>query len=92
VLIRPATPADAPSIASILNALLATTTIEWTDTPHTPDGILRWLADHEVSLVAEDDGAVVGVAAFGWSSSASTTDRRRRRAEATASPARSSGR
>ena len=66
VLIRPATSTDAPTIASILNALLPTTTIEWTDTPHTPAGILRWLEDHEVTLVADDDGAVVGVAAFGW--------------------------
>ncbi|MGH9084152.1 MAG: GNAT family N-acetyltransferase [Acidimicrobiales bacterium] len=66
MLIRPATTADAASIASILNALLATTTIEWTDTPHAPAGILRWFEDHEVVLVAEEEGDVVGVAAFGW--------------------------
>ena len=53
------------SIAAILNALLATTTIEWTDTPHTADGVLEWLDEHETVLVAEDRGDVVGVAAFG---------------------------
>jgi L-amino acid N-acyltransferase len=66
VIIRPAVNDDAVPIASILNALVATTTIEWTETPQTPDSILEWLAEHERVLVAEDEGAVVGVAAFGW--------------------------
>ena len=54
------------AIAPILNAFLATTAIEWTDTPHTADSILEWLDDHETVLVAEVGGVVVGVAAFGW--------------------------
>jgi L-amino acid N-acyltransferase len=66
VLVRTSTAADAAEIASILNALLATTAIEWTDTPRTADNALDWLGEHEVVLVAEDRGQVVGVAAFGW--------------------------
>jgi L-amino acid N-acyltransferase len=66
VLIRAAREADGPEITSLLNALLATTTIEWTVTPRTEDDVLKWLRAHEVVLVAEDQGAVAGVAAFGW--------------------------
>ena len=57
---------DAEAIAALLNAHLATTTIEWTDTPHTPDSVLAWLDEHETVLVAEEGDDVVGVAAFGW--------------------------
>ena len=64
--IRPATAADVPAIGSILNALLSTTTIEWTDTPHSADRILDWLEQHETVLVAEHGSEVVGVAALGW--------------------------
>ncbi|HEY1831543.1 MAG TPA: GNAT family N-acetyltransferase [Acidimicrobiales bacterium] len=64
--IRSATPPDAPAIADILNALLTTTTVEWTETPHRVEDIVRWIEDHEVVLVAEEDGEVVGLAAFGW--------------------------
>jgi L-amino acid N-acyltransferase len=66
VLIRDATAADAAEIALLLNALLGTTTIEWTSTPRTPDDVVEWLRAHEVVLVAEEQGEVVGVAAFGW--------------------------
>lgn len=66
VSVRPANAADSEAIGSILNALLATTAIEWTDTPHTADSILEWLDHHETVLVAEEGGEVVGVAAFGW--------------------------
>jgi phosphinothricin acetyltransferase len=66
VLIRAATTADRVAIVSLLNAHLATTTIDWTDTPQTEDSVVVWLEDHEVVLVAEDGGEVVGVAAFGW--------------------------
>jgi phosphinothricin acetyltransferase len=65
-LIRSATAADAGEIAALLDALLATTTIEWTVTPRTRDDVLEWLRVHEVVLVAEEHGEVVGVAAFGW--------------------------
>ena len=51
---------------ALLNAHLATTTIDWTDIPQTEDSIGDWLDDHETVLVAEDEGGVVGLAAFGW--------------------------
>jgi len=66
VIVRHASTADGVAIGSILNALLATTAIEWTDTPHTADSIVEWLDEHETVLVAEERGEVVGVAAFGW--------------------------
>jgi L-amino acid N-acyltransferase YncA len=66
VLVREATQDDAGAISWILNALLSTTAIEWTETPHSRESIERWLADHEMVLVAEQDGGVVGVAAYGW--------------------------
>jgi L-amino acid N-acyltransferase YncA len=66
MIVRPASAADGVAIGSILNALLTTTAIEWTDTPHTADSIVGWLDDHETVLVAEVGGEVVGVAAFGW--------------------------
>jgi phosphinothricin acetyltransferase len=65
VIIRAATAGDVASIASLQNALLATTTIEWTDTPHTAVDVLGWLDEHDIVLVAEEDGEVVGLAAFG---------------------------
>jgi L-amino acid N-acyltransferase YncA len=63
---RPAVRDDADQIASILNAQLATTTIEWTETPHTATSARQWLDEHEQVLVAEEQDGVVGVAAFGW--------------------------
>jgi L-amino acid N-acyltransferase YncA len=66
VIVRHASTADSVAIGSILNALLDTTSIEWTDTPHTAESILEWLDEHETVLVAEEGGEVVGVAAFGW--------------------------
>jgi L-amino acid N-acyltransferase len=66
VLIRAARAADGAEITSLLNALLATTTIEWTLTPRTEDDVQDWLRAHEVVLVAEDQDEVVAVAAFGW--------------------------
>ncbi len=64
--IRRAAPADGPTIARILNALLGTTTIEWTEVPHSPESMRRWLGAHHTVLVAEEEGEVVGVAAYGW--------------------------
>jgi L-amino acid N-acyltransferase len=64
--IRPATLADASAIRSLLNALVATTTVEWTDTPKDETATLTWLEEHERVLVAELDGEIAGLAAFGW--------------------------
>ena len=66
MIVRAAAAGDAVPIASLLNALLATTTIEWTDTPYSPESALVWLDEHETVLVAEVGPDVVGVAAFGW--------------------------
>jgi phosphinothricin acetyltransferase len=68
VQIRPATVDDLPAITAIQNALVASTTIEWTDEHHTVDDRRAWLErhrrdDHPV-VVAEVDGAVVGFAAY----------------------------
>lgn len=63
--IRTAVPADAASIASIVNALLSSTTIEWRHEPYSADAILQWMDAHECVLVAQHEDAVVGVAAFG---------------------------
>jgi L-amino acid N-acyltransferase len=64
--IRPATVDDAEAVASLLNALVATTTVEWTDTPRPVEEVPGWLAAHEAVLLADDGGQVVGVAAYGW--------------------------
>jgi L-amino acid N-acyltransferase len=71
--IRPAGAADVPAITSIQNALLATTTYEWTAEPHTEAERHAWLdaqraAGHPVLVAVDDqdgDGAVVGWAAYG---------------------------
>ena len=66
MIIRPAAAPDASAIAEILNAFVATTTIDWTETPQTPDSVVRWVDEHETVLVAVERDEVVGVAAFGW--------------------------
>ena len=66
MIVRAASADDSVAIASLLNAFLATTTIEWTDTPQSPESVSVWLDDHEAVLVAEESWEVVGVAAFGW--------------------------
>lgn len=70
ITIRDATAGDAAAIAEIQNALLATTAVEWTDTPHTPEGRGEWLAARQARgfpvLVATDAGdTVIGWASYG---------------------------
>ncbi|MCU1454304.1 MAG: N-acetyltransferase [Acidimicrobiales bacterium] len=69
VLIRPADTADVPSITQISNALLDTTTYEWTETKHTIDERGRWLEEQRAAgrpvTIAEDDGRVVGWGTYG---------------------------
>jgi predicted N-acetyltransferase YhbS len=74
VVIRSATAADAAVIASIQNELLATTTIEWADAQHTAAGIVEWLDAHDVVLVAEDNGEVVGHVQLVTTADASTLE------------------
>lgn len=69
VSIRPGTASDLPAITAIHNALLETTTYEWTETPHSVEQRARWLdeqyADGWPVLVAVDDGEVIGWGAYG---------------------------
>jgi L-amino acid N-acyltransferase YncA len=69
VTVREASEAELPAIVDLQNALLSTTTIEWTDTPHTFPERAEWLRRqralrHPVLVaVAADD--VVGWCSFG---------------------------
>lgn len=69
VTIRPAIEADFDAITHLHNVLLPTTTVEWRDQPHDPADRAAWHAAKVERgfpvLVAEDDGAVVGWAAYG---------------------------
>jgi L-amino acid N-acyltransferase YncA len=62
--IRDAAPRDLEQLAEVANALLATTTIEWTDEPHTAQSRAAWVDDHDVVLVAVDGDQVLGFAAY----------------------------
>jgi phosphinothricin acetyltransferase len=66
MIIRPAVAFDAEELAPILNALISTTAIEWTETAHTMEGIEQWLRDHQTVLIGEEQGQIVAVAAYGW--------------------------
>jgi L-amino acid N-acyltransferase YncA len=68
VAIREATDDDVPAITAIHNALIPTTTIEWTDALHTVEDRRRWLAAKRdggfpVLVAVEDD--VLGWGAYG---------------------------
>lgn len=69
VTIRDAAAADLPAVCDIYNALVATTTVAWTDVPETLDERRRWFAEQRERgrpvLVAERGGRVVGFAAYG---------------------------
>jgi L-amino acid N-acyltransferase YncA len=63
--IRAADVADTDSNASIVNALLSSTTIEWRYEPYSHDAMQEWIRAHECVLVAEEEGEIVGLAAYG---------------------------
>src|SRR5712691_7424673 len=69
VVVRDAATGDADAITAIANQLLATTTDEWTETPHTVEDRVQWLASQQAVgwpvLVAQQDGEVVGWASYG---------------------------
>ena len=69
LLVRPAEVDDLPAITTIYNALLDSTTYEWTETLHTIEERAEWLAGKRAAglpaLVAVDDGQVVGWATYG---------------------------
>jgi phosphinothricin acetyltransferase len=68
MLIRAASPRDLLAITQITNALLSTTTYEWTETPYTFEERARWLRDQEAArfpvLVAVEEHTVVGWASY----------------------------
>lgn len=67
--LRDATDDDVPAITDIVNALLTTTTIEYTDVPHTVASRRAWLADKAArgfpTIVAEAGDELVGFATYG---------------------------
>ena len=70
VQIRDADEADLPAISDLYNALIATTTVAWTETPETIADRRAWFAartgEGDATVVAVDeDGRVIGYAAFG---------------------------
>ncbi|MCU1351596.1 MAG: family N-acetyltransferase [Acidimicrobiales bacterium] len=69
VVIRAAVASDLPSIARIYNALLESTTYEWTETRHTVEELGRWLEEQHAGgcpvVVADDGDEVVGWGTYG---------------------------
>ena len=67
--VRDAEERDLPQIVEIVNALLQTRTIEWTETPYSLEDRRAWLDRHRQAadpvLVAEVDGDVAGFACYG---------------------------
>ena len=69
LVVRDANDDDVPAITRILNALIATSTIEWRDEPYEPAERLAWLRARRAAglpvLVAVADGEIVGFASYG---------------------------
>jgi phosphinothricin acetyltransferase len=69
VVIRDAEDADLPGILELVNALLLTTTTEWTETPYTLQDRRGWLERHQQAgepvIVADVNGEIAGFAAYG---------------------------
>jgi phosphinothricin acetyltransferase len=68
-MIRPATAADAPALAALLNHYILTTAVTFNPIPKTEGDILTMIAtkatDGHAFLVAEADGQVIGQASYG---------------------------
>ncbi len=68
-MIRPATAADAPALAALMNHWIVNTAITFNPVPKTKADILTMIADISVAghafLVAEDQGTVIGQASYG---------------------------
>ena len=69
MIVRDATDDDMPSVCSIYNATIPTTTVAWTETLQTVDERRAWFAEQQRRgypvVVAEDAGEVVGFASYG---------------------------
>ncbi len=75
--VRDAVPGDVAETTRIYNALLASTTIEWTEDPHTEADRLRWqeqqqTAGHPVLVAESATGSIAG-----WGSYAEFRDNER---------------
>lgn len=68
-MIRPATAADAPALAALLNHYILHTAVTFNPVPKTTEDILTMIAtkatDGHAFLVAEDAGTVMGQASYG---------------------------
>jgi phosphinothricin acetyltransferase len=68
-MIRPATAADAPALAALLNHWIEHTAVTFNPVPRTTDDILAMIATKEADghafLVAEEDGKILGQASYG---------------------------
>ena len=68
--VRTAAASDLPAIRDLYNALIPTTTVAWTEELETAEQREAWFAEQQRNgfpvLVAEDEGTVVGYAAYGW--------------------------
>jgi L-amino acid N-acyltransferase len=68
-MIRPATAADAPALAALLNHWILHTAVTFNPVPKTESDILTMIAakaaDGHAFLVAEDAGQVIGQASYG---------------------------
>lgn len=70
IVIRAAVEADVPEITAIQNALIASSTVEWTDEPHTIADRTAWLrrqaeAGHPVLVAVSEVDRVVGWTSYG---------------------------
>jgi len=69
VILRDAEPGDLAAIGEILNTEIRAGTASWTETPKTPDDMMRWLEQRRAqgfpALVAEEGGEVLGYAGYG---------------------------
>jgi L-amino acid N-acyltransferase len=68
-MIRPATAADAPAIAALINHWILHTAVTFNPVPKTSDDIVEMIlsksADGHAFLVAEEDGQIIGQASYG---------------------------
>lgn len=69
MIVRDATPEDVQRILDITNEAITHTTANWSLEPTTLDERREWFQEHQRGgypvLVAEDDGSVIGFAAYG---------------------------
>lgn len=69
MIIRPATPEDAPAITALLNHWILTSAITFNPVPKTPEDICRMIADkaaaNHAMLIATEGDALLGQASYG---------------------------